>query len=106
MEDKKLIYVCSKYKGDVEQNTRNALAYCRAIYRMGYIPIASHLHFTRFLDDNDPVEREDGLKMGLQLLNLCNEIWVFGDDISSGMQREIDFAIDNSIPIKHVKGEK
>ena len=100
MKNKKLVYVCSKYRGDVELNTHFALGYCKGLYKSGCIPIAPHLYFTRFLDDNDPKERIDGLEMGLHLLKLCDELWVFDkDDISEGMQTEIDFAKKNNIPI-------
>lgn len=102
MKDKKIIYVCSKYRGDVKLNTHFAIGYCMGVYKMGHIPIAPHLYFTRFLDDNDPKEREDGLEMGLSLLRLCDELWVFGkDNISEGMQMEINFAKKNNIPIRN-----
>ena len=99
MGNKKLIYVCSKYSGDIEKNTQYAMAYCRAIYRCGQIPIAPHLYFTRFLNDDNQVEREDGLQMGLKLLSMCDEMWVFDGDISKGMKQEIEFATKHNIPI-------
>jgi len=41
------------------------------------------------LQENNPVEREQGIKMGLRLLAVCEELWIFGDRISEGMRREI-----------------
>ena len=32
------------------------------------------------------------MDMGLELLKLCDEVWVFGDKISEGMKKEIEFA--------------
>ena len=35
MKKKKLVYICSPYKGDTETNTKNALTYCAARVRRG-----------------------------------------------------------------------
>ena len=48
-----------------------------------------HLLFTQFLDDDNPMEREMGMHFGNVLMNLCREVWVFGDIISPGMDAEI-----------------
>ena len=100
--NKKFIYVCSPYSGDVEKNTQIALIHCKNLYRFGAIPIAPHLYFTRFLNDASSTEREDGIEMGLHLMKFCDEVWVFGGVITDGMQREIKFAKENKIPVKEV----
>jgi hypothetical protein len=105
---KKLIFVSSKLRGDIENNMKLAECLCRIVALRGFVPVAPHIIFTRFLDDNSPNERELGLSCGLELLRLCNEMWVFnfaeGDDsgISEGMQREIDLAKKLGIPIKYL----
>lgn len=101
----KVIYVCSKYKGNVKKNTKKAIEYCRMVHELGHIPIAPHLYIPRWLDDNNPEERKQGLKLGLRALKHCDEIWVFGDYISEGMLLEIEFAKANNIPIRHFCGE-
>lgn len=55
----------------------------------GYIPIAPHLLFPQFLNDNNPKERQLGLFFGNALMSKCAEVWVFGDRISAGMEAEI-----------------
>lgn len=104
-KNEKVIYVCSKYKGNVKKNTKKTIEYCRMVYQLGHIPIAPHLYIPRWLDDNNPEEREQGLKLGLRALRHCDEIWVFGDFISEGMLQEIEFAEANNIPIRHFCGE-
>ena len=90
---KKLIFVSSKLRGDMENNMKLAECLCPIVTLKGHIPVAPHIYFTRFLDDRSQNERELGLACGLELLKLCQEIWVFNlDGISEGMQREIDFA--------------
>lgn len=84
-----IVYICSPYAGDVERNTAAARRYSRFAVEAGYIPIASHLLFPQFLDDNKPKERELGLFFGNAILSKCAEMWVFGDWISEGMEAEI-----------------
>ncbi|MEG1520363.1 MAG: DUF4406 domain-containing protein [Clostridia bacterium] len=103
--EKKLIYVCSPLKANVKiglsyfKNLSNARRYCRFVYKQGAIPIAPHLYLTQFLDDEHPVERKDGMDMGLELLSICDEIWVFGNYISYGMREEISTAMFSEKPI-------
>lgn len=63
--------------------------YSRYAVDKGYIPIAPHLLFPQFLDDDNPDERELGLFFGNALMSKCAEVWVFGSRISSGMEAEI-----------------
>lgn len=84
-----IVYICSPYAGDVENNTAAARCYSRFAVEAGYIPIAPHLLFPQFLDDNKPKERELGLFFGNAILSKCAEMWVFGEHISEGMEAEI-----------------
>lgn len=84
-----IVYICSPFSGDVESNVAAARRYSRFAVDKGYIPIAPHLLFPQFLDDNDPVERELGLFFGNAIMSKCAEVWVFGSRISSGMEAEI-----------------
>lgn len=100
MKNKKLVYICSPYRGDIEKNTENAISYCSAAFAADYIPIAPHVYFTRWTDDNNKKERAAGLEAGKQLLLLCSEIWVFGlDKPTKGMQAEIATAVRNGIRV-------
>jgi len=84
-----IVYVCSPFSGDVEGNILNARKYCRFAVDNGYIPIAVHLLFPQFMDDNDPDERELALFFSNAVMSKCSEVWVFGERISSGMASEI-----------------
>jgi hypothetical protein len=55
----------SPYAGDVERNVKFAENVCRHFVKVGYAPMASHLLYTRFLDDTIPEERELGIEAGL-----------------------------------------
>jgi len=100
-----LVYVCSPLKAyaynTVYHNTEQAKKYCRHIATTTpYTPIAPHIYCTEFLQDDIPEERELGMKIGIELLAKCREIWVFGDYISEGMAKEIEYAQKNRITIK------
>ena len=93
------VYVCSPYRGDIPANTERAKSYCRFAVTKGCIPIAPHLLFTQFLDDSVATEREQGLRMGAELLKLCDELWAFGTP-SAGMRAEMDTAKQLGKPIR------
>lgn len=84
-----IIYICSPFAGDIEKNVAAARSYSRFAVEQGYIPIAPHLLFPQFLNDNDPKERELGLFFGNDIMSKCSEVWVFGSHISPGMEAEI-----------------
>ena len=84
-----IVYICSPFAGDIEKNVTATRAYSRFAVEQGYIPIAPHLLFPQFLNDNDPKERELGLFFGNAIMSKCSEIWVFGSHISPGMEAEI-----------------
>lgn len=102
--DDPVIYVCSPYAADPERNARRAENFCRYVWKMGGIPLAPHLLFPRFMNENRNKEREAGLRMARKLLGMCDEMWVFGDEISEGMVGEIVEASARCIPIYHYNG--
>jgi hypothetical protein len=87
-----LVYICSPFSGDIKTNTENAKRYCRFAVYSNAIPLAPHLHYPSFIREDDPAERELGLFFGLVLLGKCDELWVFGETVSTGMKAEIEKA--------------
>jgi len=87
-----MVFICSPYRGDVARNIENAQHYCQIAIKAGKIPIAPHLYFPQFLDDNDPTQRRIGIFYGLELMKLCDEVWVFGKEMTEGMRQEIAHA--------------
>lgn len=100
-KEKRIVFICSPYKGDIEVNTSRAKRYGRFAVTKKQVPIIPHLMYPRFLDEDNPYERAMGLEMGLILLSKCQEIWVFGSRISKGMEIEIEMAKDMNIPIRY-----
>lgn len=100
-----VVYICSPFSGDTERNTEKAIVYSRYASDSGCIPLAPHLLFTRFLDDSVKEERELGLLYGKVIMNFCHEVWVFGENISPGMETEIERAKAKGIRIRRFDGE-
>ena len=102
-KDSPIVYICSKYSGDVEKNTKMARRYCRYAVEHGCIPLAPHLLLPQFLSEK--TERALAIQMDLWLLEFCQELWVCGNEISDGMMREIDRATDLGLHMEHIREE-
>ena len=113
-----LVFICSpyrpeqkacylqEYEEELNQNIDLAKKACRFAYEKGMVPMAPHLYFTQFLNDGCSEQRYDGIEMGLAWIRRCNELWVFGDHISSGMAEEIYHAREVGVPIMIKQIEK
>ena len=99
------VYVVSRYAGDIENNVLSAIRYCKFVITQGKMPIAAHLLYPQIVDDNVPAEREIGTMFGIALLEMCDEVWCFGKELSSGMEREIKEAKRLGKPIKYFNSE-
>ena len=108
----KKIFVCSPYrplaeteesrKVELESNLHRAKTACRILTTLGFMPLAPHLYFTTFLEDEVKRERENGIRLGLQWLEEADEVWVFGDTISEGMAVEIARAKELDKPVRNL----
>ena len=97
--DKKLIYVCSPYSGDIEYNVEFARKASRFVVDQGHIPITPHLFLPQFISEE--TERELAMEINIELLEICDELWYFGDTVTKGMEDEIMYAITWDIPTRH-----
>lgn len=88
----KKIFICSPYRGNIEENTKKAAYYGKIAVGADMIPIIPHLYFPLFLDENNPNKRMKGIEMGLELLETCDEVYVFGFNITEGMKLELNHA--------------
>lgn len=95
----KLVYIASPLRGDYNQNIKNAVEYSKNACDMGVLALAPHIIFSQWCSDSIPELREQGLKLGLELLAKADEMWVMGSEISKGMAGEIAFAKEHGIPI-------
>ena len=83
------------------ENMLIALAGCAFAHAHGKLPLAPHLYFTRFLEDDDPEERAEGIRLGSDWLMECEQVWVMNETISEGMKAEIALAKSLGIPVQY-----
>ena len=88
--ENQFVYICSPYRNNPRVNVMRARNYCKFAVTRGKIPLAPHLYFPQFL--SEVTERDKAMRMNFELLKLCGELWVFGDEITEGMAIEIDRA--------------
>lgn len=94
-----LVYICSPYSGDVVGNTEKARRYSRFAVDKGAIPLTAHLLLPQFMSEKN--ERDLALFMDMVLMSKCEEVWVFGKDITSGMAAEIAKAKKKNMTIRY-----
>jgi hypothetical protein len=97
---KKMIFICSPYRGNVVKNIGRAKRYARFVARVGHCPVAPHLFFPQFLCDDKPEERIEGINLGVEMMQKCEQLWIFGSTISQGMAYELEKAKEMSIPVR------
>lgn len=98
---KPLVYICSPFSGDMENNIKKAREFCKFVITRNCIPLAPHLLFPQFMDDENPKERGLAMFMNMVLLSKCCEVWVLGNVISNGMKAEIDKAKRKKMTIRY-----
>lgn len=100
----KKAYICSPLmsRGEKWKNMEEAKNYCRQALLRGYISIAPHVMYGNSLNDADPKEREIALAAGLELLKMCDEIWIFGS-VTGGMVDEVKKAEELGLVIRFIQ---
>ena len=100
--ESRMIYICSPYAGNTEENTAFARQACGYAISQGVVPLAPHLLYPQILNDSIPEERETGIRLAMEILEQCEELWICGDRMSAGMKREAAYAKAKGIPIRRV----
>ncbi len=99
---KKKVYICAPLKGDVEGNLKRAIEYTKYALKCGTAPVVPHF-YALCLNDNVAEERKAGMEAGKSLLWFCDELWIFGDEVSEGMQAEIEFCKSLNIKTRKIR---
>ena len=98
----KKVYICSPLGGDVRENLKKVKRYAKYALLCGTAPVVPHF-YALCLDDNNPKEREIGIAAGLSLLWFCDEMWLFGDEVTKGMKAEIQFCKNLNVKIRKIQ---
>ncbi len=98
----KKVYICAPLGGDVEGNLKRVREYARYALMCGTAPVVPHF-YALCLDDAIPKEREIGMAAGLSLLWFCDELWLFGDEVTEGMAAEIQFCNNLNVKTRKIR---
>ena len=99
----KIVYIAHPISGDITGNLQKIKMIIREINLTmpEILPFAHYFVDCYALDDTIPEERERGIKNNIALMRagFINELWLYGDKISTGMIHEIILANELGIPI-------
>ena len=99
---KKKVYICAPLGDNVTENLERVKEYTEYALKCGAAPVVPHF-YALCLDDNDPKQRETGMQAGQSLLWFCDEMWIFGDELTDGMKEEIQFCKNMKIRMKKIR---
>ena len=95
------VYVCHPFASDPAGNIERVRGISQFLIDDGVLPIAPHLYLPQLIDE--ATGREQALSLCLELLATCDEVRVFGDIVTEGMERELREAKRLSIPARFVR---
>ena len=95
---RKRVYVCHPFAGDQFRNIERVREISMELLDEGVLPIAVHLYLPQLIDET--TGREFALQLCLEMLTICDEVRVFGDEVTAGMEMEIREANRLGIPVK------
>lgn len=96
------VYICAPLGGNIKDNLKKAKQYARYALLCGTAPVVPHF-YAECLDDRIPKEREIGMAAGLSLLWFCDEMWIFGDEVTEGMTAEIQFCKNLNVKTRIIR---
>lgn len=100
-----IAYIAHPISGNVTGNIDRILAIVKDINltEPDVVPLAAYVVDCLALDDTSPEHRARGIANDTAILRsgIVNELRLYGDRISAGMQAEIELANELGIPIKN-----
>ena len=101
----KKVYICVPLGGDVKGNLEKVRRYTEYALKCGTAPVVPHF-YALCLDDDNPDERKIGMTAGRSLLWFCDELWLFGDEITEGMSTELQYCRHLNLKTRKVREEE
>jgi hypothetical protein len=96
-------FVSHPVGGDVAANIQKIERVCGSIFQQKpeFLPLAPYLFALKFLQDDVLEDRTRGISYNREFFarGFIDELWLFGDRISSGMWQEIAWAREFKVPV-------
>lgn len=91
----KRIYVAHPMRAETKEgmqaNRANAALWVAWVFNLGYAPVCSWITITGHIEDSQD-NRARGLECDKREVETCDEVWLVGGRISSGMKIEAEHA--------------
>lgn len=97
----KRVYICAPLGDGTEAEQKRAVEYARYVMKCGAAPVAPHFYLC--LEENKPGERAAIRAAGKSLLWLCDELWLFGDEVTADMAAELQLCKNLNINVKKIR---
>jgi hypothetical protein len=98
----KIVYMAHPVSGDVEANLKRAKKWIKWIEanHSNVAVVANWIIECEIWDDDDPAQRAAGLRRDLAIIKRCDELWMVGPRVSSGMAQERDQALQFGLRVR------
>ena len=96
----KVVYLCAPLHGDVKANMEFARQRANEELAAGNIPICPHFLLPPSVKINQPKQVQAAKEMGIQMVESCQEVHVYGDLWTDRMWEEIHHAEELGIPVR------
>lgn len=99
----KIVYIAHPISGDIEGNLAKIREIVKGIntHFTDIVPFVPYYSDVVSMDDTIPELRARGIANDNEMFRrkVMDELWVYGDHISSGVKAEIDLAVSLGIPV-------
>jgi hypothetical protein len=95
------VYVCHRSSSsDRLASLMSMRRICRELVHEGVLPICPQLYLGNFVDED--IERDIALRLCQEMLKGCDEVRIYGRELTAGMRIEISFAEALGLPVEYV----
>jgi len=103
----KIIFICHPWRGNNSSHIENnnpelTKRICKHIaISTDNVPLSTGLYLNQFLNDDIDDERKLGLKLGRELMEICDVVYSYEmSGVSEGMKGDLDFAKKLGKPVE------
>ncbi len=97
----KRVFISHPFSSDPEGNRVRVDIICHDLVKQGILPI-SPLHLFSFMENDD--NREEILQVCFRLIDICDEVWIYGD--SEGCEKEREYALSRGKKVLNKCGDQ
>ena len=98
---KRKIYICAPITENIYEDIHQAMKYAEYVLKCGMAPVIPHCYYL-CMSKLDEKELETIRSASISLLWYSDEVWVFGDEVTENMERELQFCKTLNMRIRKI----